>query len=113
MALSAEICEVCRDGGPTLPSAETAELLKELKGWEVVDAHHLHKTLSFPDFQSALDWVNGAGAVCEAQGHHADFKLGWGYADAVIYTHKAKGLTRSDFVLAARFDLLEREMVPG
>jgi len=30
--------------------------------------------------------------------------VGWGYVQASIYTHKAGGLTRADFVLAARFD---------
>jgi 4a-hydroxytetrahydrobiopterin dehydratase len=108
MALSDEICVPCLDGGPTLTAAEVAELLGEITGWEIVGTHHLHKTWSFSDFHSALNWVNRAGAICEAQGHHADFSLGWGYAEAVIYTHKADGLTRSDLVLAAKLDAMDQ-----
>lgn len=106
MELSDERCVPCRDGAPTLTSEELENLLPSLNGWRVVDSHHLHKVWSFPDFQSALDWLNRAGAVCEAAGHHADFSLGWGRAEAVIYTHKVDGLTRADAVLAAKLDAI-------
>ena len=53
---------------------------------------------------SALDFVNSAGSICEAEGHHADFDLGWGRVGAKIWTHKIDGLTESDFILAAKFD---------
>lgn len=104
MTLSQETCIPCRDGAPTLSQAELDELMLELPGWQVVDAHHLLKSWTFPDFQQALEWVNRAGAICEAEGHHAEFTLGWGHAEALIYTHKVDGLTRADAVLAARFD---------
>ena len=104
MGLAQENCIPCRDGGPTLDDRQTSELLGGLKNWRVTDSHHLQKHLSFAEFQSALDWVNAAGALCEQQGHHADFSVGWGYVDIDLFTHKASGLTRSDFVLAAKFD---------
>ncbi|CAK6689198.1 4a-hydroxytetrahydrobiopterin dehydratase [Synechococcus sp. CBW1107] len=106
MELSDERCVPCRDGAPTLTSEDLETLLSNLDGWQVVDHHHFHKLWSFPDFQSALDWINRAGAVCEEAGHHADFSLGWGRAEAVIYTHKVDGLTRADAVLAAKLDAI-------
>ena len=72
--------------------------------WNVVDGHHLERTWSFPDFVSALEFTNSAAAICEEQGHHADFELGWGRVMARIWTDKIDGLTESDFVLAAKFD---------
>lgn len=93
-------------GAPTLTQAELEALLPQLPGWSVVDQHHLSRSLRFPDFQSALDWVNAAGAICEAEGHHAEFTLGWGHAEAVIYTHKVNGLTQADAVLAAKFNTI-------
>ena len=106
MHLAQEPCLPCRDGAPTLSAAELEALLPELPGWQVVDGHHLVKAWSFPDFQRALDWVTRAGAICEAEGHHAEFSLGWGHAEAVIYTHQVDGLTRADAVLAAKFNAL-------
>ena len=107
MDLATQTCTPCREGAPTLTQAELEALLRQLPGWSVVDQHHLHRSLSFPDFQSALDWVNAAGAICEAQGHHAEFTLGWGHAEAVIFTHKVDGLTQADAVLAAKFNTID------
>ncbi len=113
MDLAQETCIPCLDGGPTLSEAEIAPLLAELRGWQVVDGHHLLRIWSFPDFARALAWLVRAGAICEQQGHHADFLLSWGRVEAVIYTHKAGGLTRADFVLAARFDAAEAAGLSG
>lgn len=109
MALRDENCMPCRDGGPTLSPDKRDELLQELSGWQVVNEHHLHKRLELPDFAAALAWLNQAAAICEEQGHHADFTIGWGYIEIVIYTHKAQGLTRADIVLAAKLDMLPVE----
>ena len=72
--------------------------------WELIRTHHIERIWAFPDFDSALQFVNAAGAICEEQDRHADFELGWGRVKAMIWTHKINGLTESDFVLAAKFD---------
>ena len=101
--LAHQSCAPCQIGAPKLTPSELEAALPELPGWSVVDNHHLSRTLRFQDFQSALDWVNTAGRICEEEGHHAEFSLGWGRADAKIYTHKVDGLTQADLVLAAKF----------
>ncbi|MEA5389957.1 4a-hydroxytetrahydrobiopterin dehydratase [Cyanobium gracile UHCC 0139] len=106
MNLRDETCIPAQGVGPTLTSNEINGFLGELPGWELVDGDHLHKVWTFQDFGSALHWVRHAGAICEEQGHHADFQLGWGYAAATTYTHDPEGLTRSDVVLAAKFDAI-------
>jgi 4a-hydroxytetrahydrobiopterin dehydratase len=44
--------------------------------------------------------------VAEQEDHHPDLRLAWGKVDVQIYTHKVRGLTQSDFVLAAKIDQL-------
>jgi 4a-hydroxytetrahydrobiopterin dehydratase len=88
-----------------LKGAQIEPLLAQLQGWRVVAEHHLEKSFPFPDFRTALAFVNRAGAVAEEQGHHPDLYLSWGKVGVKIWTHKADGLTESDFVLAARIDL--------
>jgi 4a-hydroxytetrahydrobiopterin dehydratase len=101
--LSSQHCVPCRGGVPPLSPAEIAELLVELaEGWEAVDNHHLTKTVVFPNFASGLAYVNGVGAVAEAEHHHPDIYLAWGKVRIDIWTHKIDGLTLSDFVLAAK-----------
>jgi len=97
-------CVPCRGGVPPLEGEALDQLSAQLPEWKVVDGHHIKKTFLFPDFKTALDFVNRVGAVAEAEGHHPDLCLAWGRVDAVIYTHKIKGLTESDFVLAAKID---------
>jgi 4a-hydroxytetrahydrobiopterin dehydratase len=48
--------------------------------------------------------VFAAGAIYEGQGHHAEFTLGWGHTEAVLYTHNVNRLTQADVVLAAKFN---------
>jgi 4a-hydroxytetrahydrobiopterin dehydratase len=107
MGLAEETCIPCLDWGPTLGNPEIAALLAELQGWQVVNGHHLQRVWSFPDFARALAWLERAAAICEQQGHHSNFQLGWGRVETRIPTHKAGGLTRADFALAARFDAAE------
>jgi 4a-hydroxytetrahydrobiopterin dehydratase len=103
--LAAETCVPCHGGVPPLKGDELASLARELGGgWSVVDEHHLEKEFRFPDFAQALAFTNRVGAVAEEQNHHPDILLGWGNARVTIWTHAVDGLTRSDFVLAAKID---------
>jgi 4a-hydroxytetrahydrobiopterin dehydratase len=102
--LAQKHCAPCRGGVPPLKGTELQKLSAQLPDWRVVDEHHISKTFVFPDFKTALDFVNRAGAVAEAEGHHPDLYLTWGRVDVKTYTHKIDGLTESDFILAAKID---------
>jgi 4a-hydroxytetrahydrobiopterin dehydratase len=105
MSLAAKHCVPCRGGVPPLKGDDLALLRAQTPGWQVVLEHHLEKTFAFPDFRAALDFVNRAGAIAEAEGHHPDLYLAWGKVEVKIWTHKVNGLTESDFILAAKIDL--------
>jgi len=104
--LAARECVPCKGGVPPLKGEALKPLLKQLRGWEVVNEHHLSKTYKFPDFKSALAFVNRVGGLAEQQGHHPDIFLAWGRVGLTIWTHKIDGLTESDFILAAKADQL-------
>jgi len=82
--------------------------LPEFAHWSVIDEHHIVRTYKFPDFKSALEFVNRIGAIAEEQGHHPDMMLSWGKVEVTTWTHKVNGLTESDFILAAKIDRLAR-----
>ena len=104
MSLAEKHCVPCRGGIPALRGEDLRRLEGEVAGWQVVDEHHLLKNFTFPDFRTALDFVNRVGALAESEGHHPDLCLGWGRVDIKIWTHKVDGLTESDFILAAKID---------
>jgi 4a-hydroxytetrahydrobiopterin dehydratase len=102
--LTEKHCVPCKGGVPPLRGEELEKLSAKLPDWKVIDDHHLTKTFVFPDFKTALAFVNRAGAVAEAEGHHPDLLLAWGRVDVKTYTHKIEGLTENDFILAAKID---------
>ena len=105
MPLANEKCVPCRGGVPALKGDELRAVAAELGGdWRVVEEHHLEKEFAFLDFKTALAFTNRVGAVAEEEGHHPDIYLAWGKVRVTIWTHKIDGLTRSDFVLAAKID---------
>lgn len=105
--LASKECEPCKGGVPPLAGEELDALHRELDaGWDVVDEHHLEKHFDFPDFVSALAFVDRVGELAEEQGHHPDIYLTWGEVRVQIWTHKIDGLTESDFVLAAKIEEL-------
>ena len=102
----------CSDGGsvPPLKALRAKKLLKELaQGWKLSGRGHLVRFYTFKDFAQPLAFANKVGAVAEAEGHHPDLYLAWGKCKMEIWSHKIKGLTESDFVLAAK---AERKFKP-
>jgi 4a-hydroxytetrahydrobiopterin dehydratase len=76
------------------------ELRKVSADWRIINAHHLERVFSFPDFGKALSFTNQVGEVAEELDHHPDLRLSWGKLVVQIWTHKVDGLTKSDFELA-------------
>src|SRR5207245_8453537 len=68
-------CVPCRGGVPPLEGEALEKLSAQLPDWMVIDGHHIKKTFLFPDFKTALDFVNRVGAVAEAERHHPDLCL--------------------------------------
>jgi len=104
--LASKDCVPCRGGVPALKGEEVTKLQSQLQGWEVVNEHHLRKEYTFKDFKEAQVFVNAVGDLAETQWHHPDICFGWGRAEVTIWTHKIDGLTESDFILAAKIDLV-------
>ena len=100
-------CEPCRSGMPPLTQQEYEPLLKDLKSnWEVVDGKCLLKSYAFPNFMSAVAFVNRIAGEAEAEQHHPDLEVGWGKVVVRLWTHKIGGLSKNDFILAAKIDAL-------
>ena len=105
--LATKQCTPCRGGVLPVKGTELGALQQQLSGdWQVVDEHHLEKEYRFDDFRQALDFTVKVGEMAEEQDHHPDIVLAWGKAKVTIWTHKIDGLTESDFVFAAKVDVL-------
>lgn len=110
--LAEKNCVPCRGGVPGLTESEIRSLITQVEGWEVLSAatptHKLQRSFKFPDFVTALKFVNTIGEIAEKEAHHPDIHLSWGKVVVEIWTHKIAGLTESDFILAAKIDAASR-----
>jgi 4a-hydroxytetrahydrobiopterin dehydratase len=97
-------------GDSPLKALRVRELLKDLgQGWSLNARGHLERRYTFQDFAQALAFTNKVGAVAEAEGHHPDLYLTYGKCKLEIWSHKMKGLTERDFILAAKS---EQKFIP-
>ena len=105
MGLADNKCVPCRGGVPPMERARAQTMLVELEaGWQVNGEGHLERAYPFKNFAQSLEFANKVGAVAEQEGHHPDLHVAWGQCTVEIWTHKIKGLTESDFYLAAKAD---------
>lgn len=104
--LSKQTCVPCQGGVPKMAGEELREYSAKLADWKVVDEHHLEREFPFPDFVTALAYVNRIGELSEEQNHHPDIFLSWGVVRITVWTHKSDGLTANDFIYAAKCDEL-------
>jgi 4a-hydroxytetrahydrobiopterin dehydratase len=102
--LASRACVPCRRGMPALTHEQIGYLLQRIEGWVAEDDGILVKTYQFPDFAAGLAFVNRAGAIAEAEGHHPDLHLAWGRVKVELQTHVIGALTENDFILAAKLD---------
>jgi 4a-hydroxytetrahydrobiopterin dehydratase len=98
-------CLPCEIGTPPISESDAAQLHQQIPDWQLEETL-ICREFKFPDFITALEFVNKVGRIAEEEGHHPDIFLSWGKVKISLTTHAAKGLTENDFVLAAKIDQL-------
>ena len=93
-------------GTPPLSEEEAAELQCEVPKWERDGVRALSREFTFKDFIEAFGLVARVALIAEAESHHPEIELTWGRAAFRTWTHTAEGLTRNDFILAAKIDAI-------
>ena len=105
MELSSQKCEPCRVGTPPLSAEEAAELSKAIPRWRLKE-NAIERDFDLKDFRAAIDFVNGVAELAETEDHHPDIHVSYRRVRLELTTHKIKGLSRNDFILAAKIDRL-------
>lgn len=91
---------------PKSSPREITLLSKEVDGWSIIEDNmtKLRKKFRFPTFAAAMVFVNKVAAVAENEGHHPEITLSWGEAIVRWWSHDHGGITRDDFIMAAKTD---------
>ena len=94
-----------RDELTPLVVNEVNELMKTVPQWTLHD-RSIVREISFDGFRQAIDFVNRVARAAEEKDHHPDIFISYNKVRLDLWTHKAGGLTRNDFELAAQVDQL-------
>ncbi len=90
---------------PILTPNEVQDRLQSLPQWRLEKGEIVRET-AFPDFVSAMDFVNAVADQAELAGHHPDIDIRYNKVRLALVSHDAGGLTPRDFDLAASIDAL-------
>lgn len=100
-------CTPCQGGVVPMACAVAESYMVNVPDWELLEnATRLKRIYKFNNFVDALSFTQQVGLLCEAEGHHADISLGWGYVKVVFQTHKINGLHENDFIMAVKVNAL-------
>ena len=83
-------------------------------GFKTDESHcYLFRRFTAKNFRAALDAINAMGEIAEDESHHPDFHL-TNYRGVLIeiWTHKLRGVTENDIVLAQKLDNVKIEYSP-
>lgn len=103
-------CVACEGGVPMLTSAEVQQFLTQVKDWQVnPDFTKISKKFSFKGFYKTMAFVNAVAWIANQENHHPDLEVGYNYCIVNYTTHAINGLSKNDFICAAKIDALDAQ----
>ncbi|MBI4340350.1 MAG: 4a-hydroxytetrahydrobiopterin dehydratase [Chloroflexi bacterium] len=100
-------CQPCRGDTPPFTSEQTAEYTPRIsREWQVVQGLKLRRTFKWRSFLRAMSFVNAVAYLAEQEGHHPDLAISYNRVTVELTTHAIHGLSRNDFIMAAKIDLM-------
>jgi 4a-hydroxytetrahydrobiopterin dehydratase len=105
MTLAEETAVQIKPDTSPLSGQEAETLADETPHWSL-KKDSIERVFDFKDFREAVDFVNDVADVADTQNHHPDIDIRYNKVKLVLSTHRIGGLTRNDFILAAKIDHL-------
>jgi len=106
-ALSREHCKPLKGESHRLQRADIDAFLAALPGWELAgDGGSIRRTFRFDDYYRTLAFVNALAFVAHREDHHPDLGVHYNRCVVEYSTHDVGGLSRNDFICAAKAEAL-------
>ena len=105
-------CTPSKTGGKALTASQLKEYLAVVPHWILTaDGKRIRRKWVVKNFVIALDFFNRVGRIAQAEDHHPDMHLR-GYRNVTIElsTHDLGGLSKNDFIVAAKINQLPVEL---
>ena len=98
-------CVPCQGGVPKITGDELLEYTDQIRDdWTVVDERYIAAEYEFDDYRGAIEFMREVSELAEAEGHHPEFFFLYDTVTVKLWTHAIEGLSKNDFVMAAKID---------
>jgi len=104
-----ELHKINKDTLP-LNNDEITPLLALLTAWQYSDElKTIFKEFRFKNYYQTITFVNALAWIANQADHHPDLEVGYNRCLVKYTTHVIDGLSKNDFICAARIDQLNAE----
>lgn len=109
--LTQKKCVPCEGGVAPLSREQAQAMMRQLSAqWTLAeDGGSIRSEWKFRNFYHTMSFVNAVAHIANAEDHHPDLEVGWGYCRVKYNTHAIGGLSENDFICAAKIDALPRQ----
>lgn len=105
--LRSEHCQVLAKGSPALDPQTIKSLSSLVTHWTVEpEFKHIEREFKFSDYHETIAFVNALAWVVHNEDHHPDLHVTYNRCKITFSTHSVNGLSRNDFICAAKIDAL-------
>lgn len=104
-----EQCQTYLKGSPALPAAAIQQLLQFIPRWQLAaDSKSISREFRFQNFPETIAFVNAVAWIAQQQDHHPRIQIDYQRCEIRYVTHSVAGLSRNDFICAAKIDNLQQ-----
>ena len=97
----------CQADVAPLGEREIRDHLAQLSGWHE-STGAIEKTFVFRNYYETIAFVNGLAWVAHSEDHHPELRVTYDRCVVRFSTHSVDGISRNDFICAAKTDELVR-----
>lgn len=91
----------------SVAAAEINTLLAQIDGWQLAGEHGgLVREFRFKNYYHVMAFVNAIAWIANKEAHHPDLEVSYGRVRVLYTTHDLGGLSRNDFICAAKISAL-------
>jgi 4a-hydroxytetrahydrobiopterin dehydratase len=109
-SLAGDHCAPLKGEAHRLPDEAVKWHLAVLPGWELVPGGGaIRKTFRFADYYKTMAFVNALAFIAHREDHHPDLGVHYDRCVVEYSTHDVGGISRNDFICAAKAQLLAVE----
>ena len=103
-----EHCQVLAKGSPALDRATIESLAQYIPDWTIQsDNKSIEREYKFIDYYETIAFVNALAWIAHSEDHHPDLYVTFNRCKVTYSTHSVNGLSRNDFICAAKIDRLK------